>query len=61
MKLCANCKKMLINVQIEKNSPFCSERCRLIDLGAWLSEKHKFIEEEISSTALDEHTEFTKH
>jgi endogenous inhibitor of DNA gyrase (YacG/DUF329 family) len=20
--------------------PFCSERCRLIDLGAWLSEKH---------------------
>jgi uncharacterized protein len=20
--------------------PFCSERCRLIDLGAWLSEQH---------------------
>ena len=20
--------------------PFCSERCRLIDLGAWLIEKH---------------------
>jgi endogenous inhibitor of DNA gyrase (YacG/DUF329 family) len=20
--------------------PFCSDRCRLIDLGAWLSEKH---------------------
>jgi uncharacterized protein len=20
--------------------PFCSKRCRLIDLGAWLSEKH---------------------
>jgi uncharacterized protein len=20
--------------------PFCSERCRLIDLGAWLTEKH---------------------
>ena len=20
--------------------PFCSERCRLIDLGAWLEEKH---------------------
>ena len=20
--------------------PFCSERCRLIDLGAWLSERH---------------------
>ncbi|MDE2052718.1 MAG: DNA gyrase inhibitor YacG [Gammaproteobacteria bacterium] len=20
--------------------PFCSERCKLIDLGAWLTEKH---------------------
>jgi endogenous inhibitor of DNA gyrase (YacG/DUF329 family) len=20
--------------------PFCSERCRLIDLGAWLTEQH---------------------
>jgi endogenous inhibitor of DNA gyrase (YacG/DUF329 family) len=20
--------------------PFCSERCRVIDLGAWLTEKH---------------------
>jgi endogenous inhibitor of DNA gyrase (YacG/DUF329 family) len=20
--------------------PFCSERCRLLDLGAWLSEQH---------------------
>ena len=20
--------------------PFCSDRCRLIDLGAWLAEKH---------------------
>jgi len=22
-------------------SPFCSERCRLIDLGAWASEQHR--------------------
>lgn len=21
--------------------PFCSERCRLIDLGAWLKEEHR--------------------
>jgi endogenous inhibitor of DNA gyrase (YacG/DUF329 family) len=21
--------------------PFCSERCRLIDLGAWASEQHR--------------------
>jgi uncharacterized protein len=35
----------------ENNSdfPFCSERCRLLDLGNWASEKHK-----ISSPVFDE-------
>ena len=23
------------------NRPFCSERCKLIDLGAWASEQHR--------------------
>ncbi|MGH8589841.1 MAG: DNA gyrase inhibitor YacG [Gammaproteobacteria bacterium] len=26
--------------------PFCSERCRLIDLGAWLDEGHRIPTEE---------------
>jgi endogenous inhibitor of DNA gyrase (YacG/DUF329 family) len=26
--------------------PFCSERCKLIDLGAWLTEKHTIAGEE---------------
>jgi uncharacterized protein len=25
--------------------PFCSERCRLIDLGAWFNEQHKIPDE----------------
>jgi len=25
--------------------PFCSDRCRLIDLGEWLSEQHKIPDE----------------
>jgi endogenous inhibitor of DNA gyrase (YacG/DUF329 family) len=25
--------------------PFCSDRCRLIDLGAWISESHKIPDE----------------
>ena len=35
---CPICKKEVD----EKNSefPFCSERCRLIDLGNWASEKY---------------------
>lgn len=24
--------------------PFCSERCRLIDLGRWLNEEHRILE-----------------
>jgi endogenous inhibitor of DNA gyrase (YacG/DUF329 family) len=28
--------------------PFCSERCRLIDLGAWITEKHAIPGEEVS-------------
>jgi len=37
---CPTCKR-----EVEWNArsafrPFCSERCRLIDLGAWFSEEH---------------------
>jgi hypothetical protein len=28
--------------------PFCSERCQLIDLGAWMTEKHAIPGEEIT-------------
>jgi hypothetical protein len=30
--------------------PFCSERCKLIDLGAWVSEQRAIPGEEIAST-----------
>ena len=36
---CPTCKRML-DWSASEYRPFCSERCRLIDLGAWLSEKH---------------------
>jgi endogenous inhibitor of DNA gyrase (YacG/DUF329 family) len=29
--------------------PFCSERCRLIDLGAWLAERHAIAGEDVTS------------
>ena len=32
---CPNCKKLVLAV--EPAYPFCSERCRLIDLGKWSS------------------------
>jgi len=36
---CPICKK---DVKLgEANFPFCSERCRLIDLGNWSTEKYR--------------------
>jgi hypothetical protein len=32
--------------------PFCSERCRLIDLGAWMTEQHAIPGEELSPDAV---------
>jgi endogenous inhibitor of DNA gyrase (YacG/DUF329 family) len=36
---CPTCKK---NVQKDSNLffPFCSERCKMIELGAWLDDKY---------------------
>ena len=36
---CPTCKRV-IDWSASEFRPFCSDRCRLIDLGAWLSEKH---------------------
>lgn len=38
---CPTCKKMVIWNEKAKWRPFCSERCRLIDLGEWVSEGHR--------------------
>jgi len=37
---CPHCGKAVVWAEASKWKPFCSERCRLIDLGDWLSEKH---------------------
>jgi endogenous inhibitor of DNA gyrase (YacG/DUF329 family) len=45
---CPICKKM-VKVSPKKQSeeakffPFCSRRCKLIDLGAWLDDKYKIV------------------
>lgn len=38
---CPTCKKPVIWTQEQVYKPFCSERCRLIDLGDWATEAHK--------------------
>jgi hypothetical protein len=37
--MCPLCKKVEVKLG-DPDFPFCSERCRLIDLGNWASEKY---------------------
>lgn len=37
--------------------PFCSERCKLIDLGEWASESHRIAGETVHPDQLDNHTD----
>ncbi|MGQ3683897.1 MAG: DNA gyrase inhibitor YacG [Candidatus Loosdrechtia sp.] len=50
---CPNCRKELFyhNIKDIPDFPFCTKRCKQIDLGAWLDEKYR-IEEPISQEAL---------
>ena len=45
---CPICRKPT-DSQSNSDFPFCSERCKLLDLGAWASEKYV-----ISEPAIDE-------
>jgi len=40
--ICPTCKKAITTGPDQNpNRPFCSERCRLVDLGAWLEGSHR--------------------
>ncbi|MGI9247063.1 MAG: DNA gyrase inhibitor YacG [Steroidobacteraceae bacterium] len=43
---CPTCQKPVEWSPAAKWRPFCSERCRLIDLGAWMTEQHSIPGEE---------------
>ena len=38
---CPNCSKRMQWSTANRHRPFCSERCRLIDFGAWANEDHR--------------------
>jgi endogenous inhibitor of DNA gyrase (YacG/DUF329 family) len=48
---CPTCKRAVEWSEKSVFRPFCSDRCRLIDLGAWLSEQHAIPD---ASTAVDQ-------
>jgi len=43
---CPTCQSTVAWSAEEKYKPFCSERCKLIDLGDWMDEKHRIIDEQ---------------
>jgi uncharacterized protein len=42
---CPTCRREVEWSPASLYRPFCSDRCRLIDLGAWLTEQHKIPED----------------
>ena len=50
---CPRCKTKVVWDQSPFH-PFCSERCQLIDLGDWASEKHRIAGEELPTDDEDE-------
>ena len=58
--ICPQCGKDFSALSAKEKShfPFCSDRCRLIDLGAWASERYvikgRHLREEENTSALPE-------
>jgi hypothetical protein len=44
---CPTCRKRLRWSSSNAHRPFCSERCKLIDLGEWASERHRIAGEPV--------------
>jgi uncharacterized protein len=38
---CPNCGKIIVWDTSNRYRPFCSERCKMIDLGQWASESYR--------------------
>ena len=60
---CPTCGKSVVWTKEARWRPFCSERCRLIDLGDWLDESHRISEpvDEYTDAALHDTDEGTEH
>ncbi len=51
---CPHCQKEVIWQSESTFRPFCSERCRMIDLGDWAEENHKISQAPQGATPLTE-------
>ena len=37
---CPSCKEEISEIADKRFRPFCSEKCKLLDLGEWTNEEH---------------------
>ena len=58
-KKCPTCKKTV--KPGSKYRPFCSERCRLIDLGGWITGDYRINDKEHTDALSDVQTPKTRH
>ena len=54
---CPVCGKELTSDRRDPNYPFCSRRCKLVDLGNWLSDKYRISEPIPNSEGVNPETE----
>jgi uncharacterized protein len=55
---CPTCKKIVLWNDTFPYRPFCSDRCRLIDLGEWASENHKIAGDSLDINSEEKPDEF---
>jgi uncharacterized protein len=53
---CPTCKRAVEWSTASRWRPFCSERCKLIDFGAWASEQHVIPGDPIPDSTVDADT-----
>jgi len=60
---CPQCDKEVPWLDDQQWKPFCSERCKLIDLGEWASEGHRITgaSSQIDSLDIDEYNPSDYH
>ncbi|WP_458525821.1 DNA gyrase inhibitor YacG [Onishia taeanensis] len=52
---CPQCRKTVTWIDANLHRPFCSKRCKLLDLGAWADESHRIAgEPAMDETEIDE-------
>jgi uncharacterized protein len=52
---CPECHRQVVWSEANPYRPFCSERCKLLDLGAWADESHRIAgEPAMDETHLDD-------